>query len=245
MRATDGCVDCEHLFSAHVAELCISSHDVAALVTEYDELLKSVLPAGSFCRLSTRSPKDALLKVTEKPLFVKSGRELLMTLCSSARVFADVTAGSSPTVVLRPFLHELHHWSEMRVFVSQGRITAASAYTRVGDMIDCFLNLLHVELAVDGSLTASLSQVPPLRFLTEVVLPLVAGPFVADVAYVGSLSRESALDTGSWTLIELNPFSRATSACLFSWCDDAELLAGDSASFPELRLEPGLTVLLR
>jgi hypothetical protein len=84
--------------------------------------------AGAFGRLTTRRPDGELLKVANE-LRVVDWASAIRLLCSSKRVAHDVKRNCA--ILLRS-CGPLVEWSEVRVFVSAGRVTAASQYGKAG-----------------------------------------------------------------------------------------------------------------
>lgn len=152
---------------------------------------------GSFIRLSTRSPKDCLLKPTSGNLRIFSSKEALQVLCSSERIKTDLP--KHPVCVIRPWV-QLIDWSEVRVFIHNGVITAASQYSPGFVFPE---ELRKNEKNIFDFVEALMKLFPE------------GSSCVADVGMTKS---------GNWVLIEMNPFGRQTSACLFSWVIDDKVL---------------------
>uniref|UniRef100_A0A7S1MFE9 Cell division cycle protein 123 n=1 Tax=Neobodo designis TaxID=312471 RepID=A0A7S1MFE9_NEODS len=197
-----------------------------------------------FVRLSTRSPKDCLLKPWEAapgraPLSVVTGQEAAAMLASSARVRDDLAAaaaaaaesgggveeeGGGVAVMLRPFA-PIPAWSEVRVFVAAGQVTALSQYfpftgDSAGANRDALARYTNDFVALAGRCAAALSSttnaVPP-SFIVDLAL-LPTTPPSGDGGGDGDDCRYHPV------VLEVNPFSRATSACHFSWARDHDRL---------------------
>ena len=59
-------------------------------------------------------------------------------------------------------------------------------------------------------------------------LPPQHQSFVVDCGIVAESDEGAAPAASAWWVIELNPFSRSTSACLFSWGMERDILEGNS-----------------
>jgi hypothetical protein len=196
LRETDGNVSNDDIWHRVIGS--ISSEHSSAL----DEFFTSLplLSEGCFVRLSTRSPKDCLLKLESESLKITTPQQALYTVCSSNRVASDLSRTKEVAIVIRPWV-SLFDWSEMRVFVSNGKVTAASRYSQAFVESE---KLREREKAM-------------LEFVEKVLHCLPD-----DVTCVVDLGLRKSDE--QWVLIELNPFGRQTSGCLFSWTDDGEIL---------------------
>ena len=240
LQKNGGEVDIMVVFQSFAQHIGVSHGELADAVNDLDRFIAqskrdlgtTAADEGLFLRLSTRSPKDTLLKVTHVPLCIQNGMDVILTLCGSGRVHADVRSSTPlPLIVLRPFVKHLLHWSELRVFVANSRITAASAYMPSDDA-------RLAELLGIGKCETNypISRCKPLQFVYQNLVPRLPPNFVADVAFVPS---GEARQDGRWVLVEVNPFGRQTSGCLFSWVMDAGvLMEGPDEYSCELRLSP-------
>jgi hypothetical protein len=196
LRETNGQISNEDIWN-RALEIIAPNHSQTL-----QEFTKSLVidPVGSFIRLSTRSPKDCLLKSNTGDLKITTAKEALYLLCSSNRIASDLSHSQNISIVLRPWI-DLIDWSEMRVFVSNGKVTAASRYSQA-----------FVESELLRQREASM-----LEFIQEVLKCLPDNSnCVIDVG-LRKLNEK-------WVLIELNPFGRQTSGCLFSWVNDRNIL---------------------
>jgi hypothetical protein len=96
----------------------------------------------------------------------------------------------------------------MRVFVSNGQVTAASRYSQA---------------FVESDLLRQREQAI-LQFMREILKCLPEN--VTCVVDIGLREGDE-----EWALIELNPFGRQTSGCLFSWTDDGDILKNGPYTF--------------
>ena len=195
--------------------------------------------SGFFVRLSSRSPKDCLLKCRAAPgpdSDVAAGythpEMMLRALCSSQRIADDVRAQRPPCIVVRPWV-SLLGWSEVRVFVYQGKITAVSEY-----------NPRTSEETKNGNDTADslrCLEKDILDFVLRQIIPAMAnhaadgmetggtdaeGDPTSFIADVGLVSPGTGPNDAQWKLIEINPWGKACGGCLFSWVVDADILFG-------------------
>lgn len=220
LRRSQGNVDVDELWAA-----CNADKDpaVAALHAALVPLVADA-PDGVFVRMSTRSAKDCLLKPTDGgSLRVTDAATATRMLCSSDRVASDVrrfaqSGGSlpQPAVVVRPFVR-LVSWSELRVFVSEGTVTAISQYAT---NVVAPQPLVEFEGAVRALCGEVLERLPP------------AASVVIDVGMVADHGGGGGDDGATtWRVIELNPFGRATGGCHFSWGIDGDVLRNGPFEF--------------
>lgn len=167
---------------------------------------------GCFVKLDTRSAKDSLALRTRGTLRVCTGAEAVELLGCSKRVAEDVEsalASELPLCVAVRTWVPVVAWSEMRSFVCGRKMTALSQYFAARYLP---LLLKHRE-----GLVARIRQ----AFDTLLANQLPYENAVIDWALVGQGDDPNALKL---IVLELNPFSRTTGACLFSWVDDFDVL---------------------
>lgn len=232
--------DARVLVAAHKKKTSGVSLTCAALL---DEAI-TAFGGRAFVKLSSRSPKDAtvagertracyerLLAAGPHPpsdndklvalnrahidaLCVGSATEALALLGASERVLDDLElalenlGGWSQQLVVREWA-AVPLWAEVRGFVVDGALTALSQY---------FAPCRFAELQ-DAAVRARL--VDGVRGVLAQIAPLLPGrTVVADFALVGTRVL----------VMELNPFHDyegcGTSACMFDWRVDADVLAG-------------------
>jgi hypothetical protein len=196
----------------------------------------------AFVKLSSRSPKDATVGGEEtRALFLKhlacsaeqddnakfvslnrahidalavrSGTSALGLLLRSERIFDDLelaleSEGWNQHLVVRQWI-DMPLSCEYRGFVHNGQLTALSQY-----FAPCFFAELQSEEAQSRAVNSA-------RALVEKIRNLLPSAVVADFAVQSD---------GSALLLEINPFNNypgcGTSACLFDWRADREVLEG-------------------
>lgn len=201
MRECEGEIKKDDIWELVLASL---SADERTNLEDFQKTLEINESEGAFIRLSTRSPKDCLLKPSSGSLRVFSSKEALQILCSSERIKMDLP--KCPVCIIRPWV-QLIDWSEVRVFISNGVITAASQYSPTF----VFPHELQKNEKNILSFVESLIKLFP-----------HGSSCVADVGMTND---------GNLVLIEMNPFGRQTSGCLFSWVVDEKLLHNGPYSF--------------
>ena len=226
-----------------------------ALVEALDRAIKHV-GGKAFCRTSLRSPKDSsraialqkefvreqletssddnrkmicLLEGALRGMCVRSGLEAYRLLADSERVREDLLRfrAECPSVVVREWM-DIDPAREWRCFAVDGRITAVSQYYST-----LFFPALLQQKTRDALLIVEAfdKQVWPR-------LQKQAGfaQMIIDFVLVG----EHAV------VVELNPFSEATHACLFDWNADKKVLLGLAlAGRPEVRVREAPLVLTK
>ncbi|KNC52293.1 uncharacterized protein AMSG_01120 [Thecamonas trahens ATCC 50062] len=187
-----------------------------------------------FVRLSTRSPKDAVTSqdgTAKDALAVTRAREALALIGRSMRCYSDLQAHlkfralpnlPAMNLILREWV-DMPFDYEFRCFVASGALTAISQYA-------CFD--VVPELHDTATLDAIRDAIVELHTSLDPLLSLDS--YVFDVVWMP--------DTGSVSLIEINPFGAELSsgACLFSWTRDRALLYGDE---PAAGSQPAVRVL--
>ena len=198
----------------------------------------------AFVKLSSRSPKDATvggeatralfrthLAVSKEQddnakficlnrahidaLSVRSGAEAMALLLRSERIFDDLELALeegegrwTQHLVVRKWM-DMPLWCEYRGFVHGGQLTALSQY-----FAPCFFAELQSEEAQRHAIDSA-------RALLAQIRDLLPPAVVADFA---------VMSDGSVLLLEINPFNNyagcGTSACLFDWRADREVLEG-------------------
>jgi len=207
-----------------------------------DAFLRRLAAAGDEADddLSLNEKLVLLYRAQVDALLVRNAREAVSQLQASKRIafdlaldlhFYDDDAGESDDVnvdemftqaiYLRPFV-DVAPEQEFRVFVSDGRMTAASQY---------FTQLYFPELkrrkevyldAIKSYGTSIIAKLSPLRSYVLDLCVVVGDDDVADVR-----------------LIELNPFDPSTGAALYSWDTDYDFLDGSAplSRFQDLELK--------
>jgi len=197
---------------------------------------------GFFCRLSTRSPKDAVslspeekqLPINERlkrkidKLRVKSGDDVLNLIGKSQRVFSDISFyfqyrvkdSSSETlfIILREFI-EIQPDHEFRCYVKSKKLLAISQY-------QCYCKFERLqEISYVSKLKQSI-----LDFHDETKNQLPMPDYVIDV-FVNP-------ETFKCTIIELNPMgaSMSSGSALFNWNTDFDLLDGKKEDRTPMRI---------
>ena len=160
-------------------------------------------------------------------LRVQTGEQAMRLLLSSERVYTDLleTQGSDGVqVVVRGWEPQLDPALEFRCFVHRRRLTCISQYA-----YHCTFAQLQAVREVEAVKAAIVD------YWRQAVHPLLQHAaayesYVVDMALMrednASASQASAL-AYTCTLIELNPFTTATSACLFHWTADGPALRGE------------------
>jgi hypothetical protein len=181
---------------------------------------------GAFVKLTSRSPKDSLLLTPRNGrLSVMTGVEAVELLCGSTRVADDVEAASSigraVAFAVRPWCN-IPRWSEMRGFVCHRRLTALSQY---------FTTQAFPQLVDPVERMALVAQYQTLA--DAIISALPYEHVVLDFALSGDDSKDAdnmkgGVSTLTPILLEVNPFSLATGAGLFSWRVDAAVLYGEA-----------------
>ncbi len=203
----------------------------------------------AFCRTSLRSPKDSthaisvqkqfvheqladgksddnramvlLLEGALRGMRVRSGEEAYRLLATSERVREDLQRfrAECPSVVVREWL-DIDPAREWRCFAVDGHLTAVSQY---------YSTLFFPALQGDKMRDVHLIR----DAFDKLVWPRLQkdrgfARMVIDFVLVGDRA----------VVVELNPFSEATHACLFDWHVDRKLLLGGDAlgDGPEVRV---------
>jgi hypothetical protein len=220
MRRCNGEVDTCLVWSKALELVATQDAEVPKILGEVEAQIAGVEALsdsqGVFVRLSTRSPKDCLLKPASGNLGPVRGpvqdaaRTILQMICSSNRVAEDLNAiceeGSEmPCLVVRPWV-QLMPWSEVRVFVCGGQVTCASQYAPYADY---GLDLLQREQQLISFVMKSVLSNFPTSFTAVIDIGLCGDAETAEL---------------QWKVIELNPFHRSTSGCLFSWVVDTSVI---------------------
>jgi hypothetical protein len=230
-------------------------HADAALVEALGRAVQAV-GGRAFCRTSLRSPKDSthaisvqkqfvreqlgggsdddnramilLLQGALRGMCVRGGAEAHRLLATSERVREDLARfrAECPSVVVREWL-DIDPAREWRCFAVDGRVTAISQY---------YSTLFFPALLRDKTDDARLI----LETFGRDVWPRLQkdrgfARMVIDFVRVGDRA----------IVVELNPFSEATHACLFDWHADRKLLHGQAAAEAEVRVRESPLVLSR
>ncbi|WP_308917986.1 ATP-grasp domain-containing protein [Jannaschia sp. LMIT008] len=153
------------------------------------------MPEGVSPRIGMCSWKDA--SPSHLPSFGRRG--VLHTMTSDSprigRAVAAHLAGGPPVHLHLRAWRRFGDEGEFRAFVSDGRVVGVSQYHHRRT----FPALLDRRDDLLGSLRRSLRRIVPMLHVESCAVDLHLG------------------DDGEATLIEINPFDRATDACLFSW----------------------------
>ena len=223
------------------------------LVTAVDQAIASLRAqsgnrkAKAFVKLSSRSPKDAVwndrdriipvlthhLKhrkhkkdLNEKMIAlrrsflkasaVSSAAEAFELMKWSSRIISDLRIFISESegrdwfdikIVVRQFMDELDVADEFRGFVHDGKLTGLSQY-----QTECFFSSI---LSHKKEIARSIQQ-----FFYDLLLPRLPewarDASVIDFAVIGKKVY----------VVELNPFSQCSGACLFDWQTDHDILFG-------------------
>jgi hypothetical protein len=228
-------------------------HADVALVEALDRAVEAV-GGKAFCRTSLRSPKDSshaisvqkqfvreqlaggsdddnramivLLDGALRGMCVRSGAEAHRLLATSERVREDLERfrAECPSVVVREWL-DIDPAREWRCFAVDGRVTAISQYYST-----LFFPSLLRDKADDTRLI--------LEAFSKEIWPRLQkdrgfARMIIDFVRVGDRV----------IVVELNPFSEATHACLFDWHADCKLLLGRTAAETEVRVREAPLVL--
>lgn len=230
-----------HAMRSRFAKESFSTAILGALAAKIDDMIRSRFSSdGCFVRLSTRSPKDA---VVSSPMFVemllrrleslapddwmqagvafyecvmecgrmRSGEAAVDLLCNSSRVFLDLKRAEDAGFAVNCVVREYCFLPPSSEFRA---FVVHGKITAVSQYIDC-LYFPELDANVIRSILLAFQDAVLLKHASE--LPQA---FVADLSIDFS--------TGSCKIIELNPFYFKTGAALFNWDRDKEiLLSGD------------------
>eukprot|EP00698_Gefionella_okellyi_P010435 TRINITY_DN2707_c0_g1_i2.p1 TRINITY_DN2707_c0_g1~~TRINITY_DN2707_c0_g1_i2.p1 ORF type:complete len:183 (+),score=41.57 TRINITY_DN2707_c0_g1_i2:971-1519(+) len=167
---------------------------------------------------------------------VHNSTEALELLCSSQRIVDDITAALSNRshtgdtaplcIVVRAWI-EIPHWAEFRGFVTRRQLNAVSQYAK-SERFPVVIR--HCDL---------LAQRMTQFFNEQIALKLHIPHTVIDFAFCvpdnatpeerrrylqGEELTETEVNAMVLQVLELNPFSLSSSASLFSWVADEQLL---------------------
>lgn len=196
-------------------------------------------PNGFFVRLNSRSPKDSELimkqgidrlkkikkfepgnlndKLISKlearflGLRLKTAKDCLQVLLDSRRIRNDleelISFGDLPTIVIREFL-DINPLTELRVFVKDRRIVAITQYNYLiisEDLIqnkEKYLNIVY-------------------SLFDKIKGKILLNDYIFDIGFLNNNNNNKG--NLKPVVIELNPYSIGTSACLFSWREDFQM----------------------
>eukprot|EP01091_Cochliopodium_minus_P017696 TRINITY_DN6999_c0_g1_i2.p1 TRINITY_DN6999_c0_g1~~TRINITY_DN6999_c0_g1_i2.p1 ORF type:complete len:341 (-),score=95.99 TRINITY_DN6999_c0_g1_i2:22-972(-) len=221
------------------------------LKQKMEKSVKEFEKTGAFVRLSTRSPKDAVDKIPNKiiPFIIQNLKEMkikkkdqdfssqllalrksffsAMKVTNSDEAF-DLIMYSSRTVsdivralnyshlcdwhmkvIVREFV-ELNLEGEMRGFVYKNKLTALSQY-----YCDLYIPFLSKNKKVISEKIQS--------FFVDKIKEIVK-----EDNYVVDFVINKEKDNWDIKIVELNPFSQSTGACLFDWKKDKELIYSET-----------------
>jgi len=200
---------CVRLSDSEIGDLLAAHHwslvngqirESAALRELQDRLDAAVkeFPGGAIVRTGVRSPKDSPAALRDG-LRVVDARAALLRLAQSSRVVDDLRLqlhhGDAPRLFARRWV-EWEPWTELRCFMRGRRLIGVSQYDCKG------LGFQPALVERAGELHQAVRG-----FFEEFRSAVHLDDVVFDVAVV----------QGRAVLIELNPFSRASDACLFDW----------------------------
>lgn len=229
---------------------------IGALEKEIQEIINHKFKDRQiFVRMSNRSPKDgiplneldstkidkytdiinsdisdnqkmiALTDMQMKNLMCGSAKEIMNLLLTSERVFADLLLALeaaksendqwSTSIILRQWEPNLKQENEFRLFVQKNELKAISQYNPY-----CFYPNLN-----DNSRLENLKDMMA-RFVKKVDSKIEVDTYILDIGILGDHIK----------VIELNPFHPTTSACMFSWQEDKDILNGHQSERPEIRV---------
>lgn len=242
----------------------LTSKDASNLIklqTEIQEFMDQIhCKDGIFVRMSNRSPKDGtpllennqtmasiykkiirknkradsnkkLQLIFEEQLKIlkcQSSDQVMNLLLTSERVYQDLLLALdankldpndnwSTSVILREWQADLREDFEFRVFVANNKVTAISQYNPYCQYDSlCSLNKRGL-----SNLTKRI-----LDFVEKVDPNVGHKDYIIDVAI-----KEDGI-----YIIELNPFAPSTSACLYSWESDHDLLCGITDEKPSIKI---------
>jgi len=231
------------------------------LKSRLDQKIKTISKngQGAFVRLSTRSPKDACDKIPERviPLIVsklrnasipdeksnettnmklivlrtaffeclrfQTGEEAMDVMSLSSRIVSDIVRAidnldKSPwnlKLIIREFV-DIPISGELRGFVFKGELTVLSQY---------YCDVYFDELTTNKATIQSKVQ----QFFEKVKKDIKIDNYICDFV---------VLQDGSVKIVELNPWSPQTGACLFDWKLDASTLQNGPFQFRVLSSVP-------
>jgi hypothetical protein len=137
-----------------------SSHDgqrlrelCAAVAQVLEPHVAAAASRAAFARLSTRSPKDSTWLAARGSLSVSTPEEVVLALATSGRVRHDLRMAllkqQSLALIIRDFV-AFERNLEFRVFVFQGRVTAASLYHRAAAMPHLLARRSELSLSLES-----------------------------------------------------------------------------------------------
>jgi len=211
-------------------------------LTRLDQIAQRVddaittLGGQAFVKLSTRSPKDALSgSVNERMVMLyrealqksdKSPNQDVIAFARATRDGARVTSGKEALGLLKmssrireDFMKALEfpeafnlnitvrYWvpmnpaMEFRTFISHKKLTAISQYCYMSHFPELLQNRDTLQTRISEFFEQITERIPFENAITDIII------------------LESTIQ-----IIEINPFFNDTSACMFSWKDDAEVI---------------------
>eukprot|EP01006_Ploeotia_vitrea_P011353 TRINITY_DN30175_c0_g1_i1.p1 TRINITY_DN30175_c0_g1~~TRINITY_DN30175_c0_g1_i1.p1 ORF type:complete len:343 (-),score=53.41 TRINITY_DN30175_c0_g1_i1:73-1101(-) len=207
---------------AFVKMSCRSPKDATAaderMKQEYAKLLascpdKSTLSDNETFRLLAQAQMNALC--------VSTPAAALELFCQSRRVKADMRLAVQhffkedkpetevPVNIAIRRWEQIHLWSEVRGFVYQGRLTALSQYVDRISFPEMVAGKDELQAKIEDLFNNVKGDLATLKDTME--------SYIIDFALTHA---------GQVIVLELNPWSETTDACLFSWVKDQKLLWG-------------------
>lgn len=166
-------------------------------------------PKGAFIRLGSRSAKDSYYAKFQGLRITQAEEALKMLTQSSERVAFDLRLALQhhycPHIFVRQWF-DIPKWAEFRCFMRERKLIGISQY-------DC-KNLGHCP---EISEHAESIKFAIAEFFKEFRVASHLENVVFDVFILQHHSDQHS--SAKVKLLELNPFSPKTDACLFSWCE--------------------------